>query len=95
MKHIDVMEPGGVVTGSQDDPIFQRVCDLLEPYNRKGIALTRATGIVADIEVDSVAVFDLIMEVEDVYDVIFPMETVGEMRTIGDLVDTIGGLRVS
>lgn len=95
MKHIDVIETGRVGVGSKDDLIFHKVCDLLEPYNRQGIVLTRTTGITTEIDVDSVAVFDLIMEVEDMYEVVFPMETVGEMRTIGDLVDTIRGLSAS
>jgi acyl carrier protein len=51
--------------------------------------------IVSDLEVDSVAVFDLIMEVEDSYDITFPMETVSEMKSVGDLVGTIQTLRQS
>lgn len=69
--------------------ILDTVCGLLAPYNRNNISITRETAIMADLEVDSVAVFDLIMEVEDGYDITFPMETVSEMRTVGDLVDTI------
>ena len=38
---------------------------------------------------DSVAVLDLIMEVEDDYRISIPMNMLSEIRTIGDLVQTI------
>lgn len=82
-----------LVPSDTDDLIFQKVCSLLAPYNRNEIALTRSTNIVSDLEVDSVAVFDLIMEVEDAYDITFPMETVSDMKSVGDLVDTIRALK--
>ena len=84
-----------LVSSDTDDLIFQKVCALLAPFNRNDIALTRNTVIVSDLEIDSVAVFDLIMEVEDAYDITFPMETVSEMKTIGDLVDTVRALKAA
>lgn len=77
------------MTPNPETSILETIRTLLTPYNRNTIAITRETAIMADLEVDSVAVFDLIMEVEDGYDITFPMETVSEMRTVGDLVDTI------
>lgn len=66
---------------------------LLEPFNRNKVTLTRDTQIAEDLEVDSVAIFDVIMDVEDNYDVTFPMEAISEIRTIGELADTIETLR--
>ena len=77
------------MTANTEDLILQKVSSLLSPYNRTNIEIKRETEIMADLEVDSVAVFDLIMEVEDGYDITFPMETVSEMKSVGDLVDTI------
>lgn len=82
--------PSGPQLATQNDDLIQdKVIALLTPYNHKGVEITRETAIMVDLEIDSVAVFDLIMEVEDAYEVTFPMETVSEMRTVGDLVDTI------
>ena len=83
----------GLVTNDANDLIFQKVCGLLAPYNRNDLSLTRSTVIMSDLEIDSVSVFDLIMEVEDAYDITFPMETVSSMKSIGDLVDTIRALK--
>ena len=82
-----------VVSVGTDDLIFQKIISLLTPFNHKGISIQRETAIMADMEIDSVAVFDLIMEVEDTYDITFPMETVSEMKSVGDLVDTIRSLK--
>jgi len=39
--------------------------------------------------VDSVAVFDLVMALEDHYDVSIPMEMVSDIKTVGELVNAI------
>lgn len=78
---------------SDQDQVFQQICTFLAPFNRSGIELTRTTEISKDMEVDSVAVFDLIMEVEDEYEIAFPMELISEMKTIGDLMKTIQSLK--
>lgn len=84
-----------LMASATDDLIHQKVCALLAPYNHKGADISRGTAIMSDLEVDSVAVFDLIMEVEDAYEITFPMETVSEMNTVGDLVDTIRALKTA
>ncbi len=66
---------------------------MLEPFNRNNKALSRETQIAEDLEVDSVAIFDVIMDVEDEYDVTFPMEAISEIKTIGELADMIETLR--
>lgn len=80
---------------SSDNPdlILQKISTLLAPFNRNDIPIKRDTVIMTDLEVDSVAVFDLIMEVEDAYDITFQMETVSETKSVGDLVDTIRALK--
>jgi len=83
------------VVASQPDPVFDKVCQFLTPFNRHGIALRRETDIAGDMEVDSIAIFDVIMELEDSFDVTFPMEMVSEIKTIGELADTIKALKLS
>src|SRR3546814_5526920 len=72
-------------------PISTRT-DTLFPYTtlfRSGITITRQTHITTDLEIDSVAVLDLIMEIEDEYGVSFPMNLISEIRTVGNLVEAI------
>ncbi|MFN0024767.1 MAG: acyl carrier protein [Parvularculaceae bacterium] len=82
-------------TGIQedDDLVFRRLCALLEPLNHKGAKLTRDVDLVADLEIDSVSVLDLVMDVEDYYDISIPVNTISETRTLGQLVDAIHAIK--
>lgn len=79
------------MTGIQedDDLVFRKICTLIEPLNEKGVKLTRETDLIADLEVDSVAVLDMVMDIEDFYDISIPVNTISETKTIGELVDAI------
>lgn len=72
-----------------DDLVFHKICSLLEPLNHKGVKLTRETDLIADLEIDSVSVLDIVMDIEDNYDLSIPVNTISETRTIGELVDAI------
>jgi len=72
-----------------DDLVFRKICGLIEPQNHGGVKLTRDTDLVADLEIDSVAVLDIVMDIEDNYDISIPVNTISEIRTIGELVDAI------
>lgn len=72
-----------------DDLVFRKICSLIEPLNEKGEKLTRDTDFIADLEIDSVAVLDMVMDIEDYYDISIPVNTISETKTIGELVDAI------
>lgn len=94
MKQVDARAlTTSSIQSATEGLILQKVSALLAPFNRNGVIITHNTEIIADLEIDSVAVFDLIMEVEDTYDITFPMETISEMKTVGNLVDTIKVLK--
>ena len=78
---------------ADDDLVFRKICSLLEPLNQKGVKLTRQTDLVADLEIDSVSVLDVVMEIEDNYDLSIPVNTISETRTIGELVDAIHAIK--
>ena len=72
-----------------DDLVLRKVCQKLRQFNVRNLDLTVETDITGDLEIDSVAVLDLIMEVEDEYGISFPMNLLSEIRTVGDLVRAI------
>jgi acyl carrier protein len=81
-----------MVSGSMDvadDLVLRKVCRKLQQFNVRNLDLTPETDITGDLEIDSVAVLDLIMEVEDEYGISFPMNLLSEIRTVGDLVRAI------
>lgn len=69
--------------------IFEKIKELLKPYNPENRPILMSSGIVSDLEVDSVAVFDLVMGLEDFYDISIPMEMVSDIKTVGELVNAI------
>lgn len=72
-----------------EDDITSEICALLQPFNSNNIALTQATDIPAELNIDSVGVLDFIMDVEDKFDIEIPMNVVSETHTIGDLVKVV------
>jgi len=71
------------------EDVYDKICELLKPYNPKNHPIKLSSGIMSDLEVDSVAVFDLVMGLEDHYDISIPMEMVSDIKTVGELVNAI------
>lgn len=65
------------------------IVKLLEPFNTNGAALTAATDISADLNIDSVTVMDFVMEVEDRFDIEIPLNVLSETRTVADLAQVV------
>lgn len=76
-----------------DDLVFRKICSLIEPLNEKGVELHRDTDFIADLEADSVAILDMVMDIEDFYDISIPVNTISETKTIGELVDAIHAIK--
>lgn len=69
--------------------IYDRTLELIEPYNKKGVAITEATRFAQDLEWDSLTVLDFVANVEDEFDVIITMNMQAEIETVGQLVDAL------
>ena len=72
---------------------YARVAELIEPFNKKGVALTDATTFAGDLEWDSLVVMDFVASVEDEFDILITMNMQAEIETVGQLVDAVGKLR--
>ena len=72
-----------------------RVKALIEPFNKKGIAVTDATRFAQDLEWDSLTVLDFVANVEDEFDILITMNQQAEIETVGQLVDAVGKLKAA
>ncbi len=70
--------------------IVDRVRAILMARAPAEMEITPATRIGADLAIDSVEMLDLVMEVEEAYDITFPIEEAAAVATVGALVDAIG-----
>jgi len=62
---------------------------LVEPFNKKGIAITDATTFANDFEFDSLTVMDFVAEIEDAFDVIISMNQQAEIENWGQLIAAV------
>ena len=69
------------------------IFDTLRGSLGKPVELTDNTNIANDLGLDSVAVMDFVMEVEDRLDISVPLDRIAEVETLGDLVTAIRGLK--
>ena len=67
-----------------------RVKALIEPFNKKGIAVGDDTRFAQDLEWDSLTVLDFVATVEDEFDILITMNQQAEIETVGQLVDAVG-----
>jgi acyl carrier protein len=74
---------------SVEQAAFQEVAKVLEPFRRHETPITRDTDITADLDLDSLAVMNLLMQVEEKFDISIPLNLIPEIRTVGDLVQVI------
>ena len=75
------------------DQTFDKVAELIEPFNKKDITLTEATSFAGDLEWDSLIVMDFVASVEDEFDILITMNMQAEIETVGQLVDSVEELR--
>jgi len=75
--------------GFTRDGIFAEIIRLLERFRAGDGAITPETVIAEDLTMDSLQVMDLMMELEDRFDVSIPLNLVPEIATVGQLADTI------
>ena len=74
---------------TNQDEIFERIAEQIEPFNKKGVELTEATTFAGDLEWDSLTVMDFVAAVEDKFDILITMNMQAEIETVGQLVATI------
>lgn len=77
------------------DQTFDKVAELIAPFNKKNVALQESTTFAGDLEWDSLVVMDFVASVEDEFDILITMNMQAEIETVGQLVDAIENLRNS
>lgn len=71
------------------ESLCQSICGLLEPYNKAGLLLGPETDLAADLELDSVAAMNLMMEIEDQYEIDIPINLLSEITCPLDLAKIV------
>ncbi len=77
------MEPE--VEGPELESIVSDLCDMLQRYNKEQIELGAETSLSSELNIDSVEVMDLIMEIEDKFDIDIPINLISDVETVSNL----------
>ncbi|WP_294198638.1 acyl carrier protein [uncultured Sphingomonas sp.] len=65
----------------------------IEPFNKKGVAITEATTFQGDLEWDSLTVMDFVAAIEDEFEIIITMNMQAEIENVGQLADAVEKLK--
>ena len=57
---------------------------ILRPFVPEGREINIDTDLVADLDLDSMKVMDIVADVEDAFDISVPLNILPDIRTIGD-----------
>ena len=75
------------------DETAAKIARLIEPFNKKGIAIEDGTRFAQDLEWDSLTVLDFVAGIEDEFDILITMNMQAEIESVGQLVDAVERLR--
>ncbi len=78
---------------SARDDTFSQIAEQIEPFNKKGVALSDSTSFAGDLEWDSLTVMDFVAAVEDKFDILITMNMQAEIENVGQLVDAVQKLK--
>ena len=75
------------------DEAKARILQLIDPFNKKGVAVDESTQFQRDLEWDSLTAMDFVASVEDEFDILISMNRAAEIETVGQMVDAVGQLQ--
>lgn len=61
---------------------------------QRSVEVTPESDIVRDLGVDSLTLMNIVMELEDVFELSIPLDRLADVETVGDLAGLINELRV-
>ena len=73
----------------------ERIAGIIDPFNKKGVAITDASTFAGDLEFDSLTVMDFVAAIEDEFDIIISMNQQAEIENWGQLVAAVHKLQDS
>lgn len=74
------------------DTIGAKIIEVLAPMIPPGVAISDGTRIARDLGLDSVAIMDFVMELEERFDILIPLDQIADVETIRDLTKAVEAL---
>ena len=71
------------------ETLQKELFQILRPFVPEGREIDIDTDLVADLDLDSMKVMDIVADVEDAFDISVPLNILPDIRTIGDFTAQI------
>lgn len=71
------------------ETILPQLYEILKPFAQEGQTLSDETELVADLDLDSMKVMEILLEVEERFDISIPLNVIPDVRTIRDFARQI------
>ena len=72
-----------------NEEVFQQILTVLKPFIPDGVEITSETDLTADLALESLNVLEILLGLEDHFDISIPINILPDIRTVKDLVQQI------
>jgi len=72
------------MTNSRYAEIYRQVVELLQEYAPKPVPIQEETELINDLGFDSLRVMEMLHDVEDTFDITYPLNSLSDLRTVKD-----------
>ncbi|HJT51028.1 MAG TPA: phosphopantetheine-binding protein [Nitrosospira sp.] len=69
--------------------VLQKLCHHLKQITAPDVEITPATDLINQLAIDSVKLLNLIMEIEDEFDITVPINALADVQTVHELASLI------
>lgn len=69
-----------------DKELFEKIVAILKPLAKKEVEIKADTDLVDDLSLDSLEIMEVLLEIEDTYDLSVPVNILSDIRTVADAV---------
>ncbi len=77
------------MTTSQYDTIFQQIEVLLQEHAQLQVPIQDDTDLINDLGFDSLKLMEMLEDVEDIFDITYPLNDLANLHTVKDFVQQI------
>ncbi len=83
------------MSDSNYDEILQLLSERLASISTSGLAITPEMNLINQLAIDSIKLLNLIMEIEDTFDISVPVNALTDVQTVADLAKLIHRIKSS
>ena len=69
--------------------VLQKLCHHLEQFTGPDVVITPETDLINQLAIDSVKLLNLIMEIEDEFDISVPINALADVQTVHELATLV------